>query len=174
MAALPTASVVVFLMTSGDVFDAAQEGAFEAWMRGGGGWVGVHSAADTEYGWPFYGNVLLGTWFKDHPQPQQATLHVDVDSGHPALAGLPADWVRTDEWYNFQSNPRPGSTVLITIDETTYDGGSMGADHPMFWARDVDAGRSFYAAGGHMDTTFDEALYQLMLRNAIEWAGKRR
>ena len=45
--------VVVFMNTNGiDVLDAAQKTAFEAYIRQGGNYVGVHSASATEYEWP--------------------------------------------------------------------------------------------------------------------------
>src|SRR5207248_433430 len=91
--------------TPGDVLDEAQQRDFEAYVRGGGGYVGVHSAADTEYGWPFYGE-LVGAWFKSHPAVQPARVLVE-DRDHPATAGLAAVWSRTDEWYNFRTDPRP-------------------------------------------------------------------
>ena len=115
--------VVVFLNTTGDVLNAQQEAALEAFVRGGGGFVGVHSAADTEYDWPFY-EQLIGAHFESHPQVQPANLYVE-DAAHPATAPLPSPWMRTDEWYNFQTNPRPGVRVLLRIDENSYSGGTM-------------------------------------------------
>jgi type 1 glutamine amidotransferase len=161
-ARLASTDVVVFANTTGDVFEAAQEVPFEAWVRGGGGFVGIHSATDTEYGWVFYGE-LLGARFAGHPAIQQATLRWE-DGG---------EWVRTDEWYNFSANPRASSRVVLTIDESTYSGGTMGADHPIAWAREVDAGRAFYTAGGHTDESFGEPLFVGHLKAAIDWAGRR-
>ena len=94
---------VVFLMTTGDVLDATHEAAFERYVRGGGGYAGVHSATDTEYDWPFYG-ALVGAYFKDHPMIQPATVVVD-DRADPSTRMLPAMWARTDEWYNFRAQP---------------------------------------------------------------------
>src|SRR5699024_8022084 len=88
--------VAVFLSTSGDVLNNAQQRAFERWIRQGGGFVGVHAAADTEYDWPFYGN-LVGAYFKQHPEVQEATVKV-ADRVHPSSRHLPKRWVRTDEW----------------------------------------------------------------------------
>src|SRR5439155_1963699 len=66
---------VVFLLTTGDVLDDRQQGDVERYVRGGGGFLGVHSAADTEYGWPFYGE-LVGAYFRAHPAVQSARLVV--------------------------------------------------------------------------------------------------
>jgi type 1 glutamine amidotransferase len=133
----------------------------------------VHSASDTEYSWSFYTGSLVGASFAGHPVIQQATLKVDA-ALHPAAAGLPANWVRIDEWYNFSANVRSSSTVVLTLDETTYDGGTMGADHPIAWAREVDAGRAFYTALGHTDESYAEEAFLGHLKAAIEWAAKRR
>ncbi|MCB9597996.1 MAG: ThuA domain-containing protein [Sandaracinaceae bacterium] len=168
---LAEVDALVFLSTTGDPLDAAQEAALEAYVRGGGGWVGVHAAADCEYDWPFYGE-LVGAWFARHPAIQPATLRVE-DRGHPATAHLDPTWMRTDEWYDFRSNPRVDVRVLMTIDEATYDGGGMGDDHPMTWAHDVGAGRSFYTALGHTAESYAEPAFRALLGGAIEWAGGR-
>lgn len=165
---------VVWLNTTGTVLDAQQKDAFAAYVAAGGGYVGVHSAADTEYDWPFYGELLAGAWFASHPAIQSATLHVD-DASHPAVAGLPANFDITDEWYNFGSNPRSDAQVLLTLDETTYapGGGAMGADHPIAWARSVGNGRAFYTGLGHRSETFADARMRSHLAGAIRWASGR-
>jgi cytochrome c len=162
-------AAVVWLSTSGDVLDDAQRAAFEGYVAGGGGYVGVHGAADTEYGWPWYGR-LLGAYFRDHPAIQAATIDV-ADPRDPSTASLPAKWTRTDEWYNFQSNPRPAVRVAATIDESTYDGGGMGADHPIAWWHDYDGGRAWYTAGGHTDESYSEPLFLAHLLGGIEYAA---
>jgi type 1 glutamine amidotransferase len=168
-AGLAPYQVVVFLMTTGDVLDDTQQAAFEAWVRAGGGYVGVHSAADTEYDWPFYGG-LVGAYFSDHPAIQQATVGIErADRG--GTMGLPAAWVRTDEWYNFRSNPRANVTVLATLDESTYSGGTMGADHPIVWVHDVDAGRAFYTAMGHTAESYADPSFRGHLVGALRSAA---
>jgi type 1 glutamine amidotransferase len=155
---------VIFLLTTGDVLDDAQQAAFERYIRAGHGWVGVHSAADTEYDWAWYG-ALVGAYFRDHPAIQPAVLDV-ADPRN----GLPARWMRTDEWYNFQSNPRPSVHVLATIEESSYDGGNMGADHPIAWWHDYDGGRAWYTAGGHTDESWSEPLFLAHVLSGIEYA----
>ena len=115
---------VVFLNTTGDVLNAAQETAFQNYIHAGGGFAGVHSAADTEHGWSWYGD-LVGAYFASHPAIQQATIKV-ADHVHASTADLPDRWVRTDEWYNYTVNPRGNVHVLATLDETTYTGGHGG------------------------------------------------
>jgi len=162
---------VVFLSTSGDVLSPRQQRAFRSYIRHGSGWVGIHSAADTEYEWPFYGR-LLGAYFKSHPVIQPATIDV-VDRSHPSTRRVPAHWQRTDEWYNFRSNPRGTVHVLATLDESTYSGGTMGADHPIAWCHRYDGGRSVYTAMGHTRQSFSERRYLAHLLGAIEMAAGR-
>lgn len=160
---------VVFLMTTGDVLDAAQQSVFERYIRAGHGYVGVHSASDTEYSWPWYGG-LVGAWFSNHPAIQTATVHVE-DHGHPSTSFLPRDWVRNDEWYSFRTNPRTGVRVLATLDESTYSGGTMGADHPIAWYHGYDGGRAWYTAGGHTAASYTEPLFRAHLLGGIRYAA---
>jgi cytochrome c len=160
---------VVFLSTTGDVLNGAQQGAFERFIRRGGGWVGVHAAADTEYDWPFYG-ALIGAYFTSHPDIQSATIQVE-DQGHPTTNALPRAWARRDEWYNFQGNPRGRVAVLATLDERTYAGGTMKPDHPIIWSHTYEGGRSWYTAGGHTPESFSEPLFVDHLGKAVLWAA---
>jgi cytochrome c len=168
-AVLARYKVVVFLNTTGDVLDTGEKAAFERYIRSGGGFVGIHSASDTEYGWPWYGR-LVGAWFASHPQIQRATVHI-ADPNHPSMKGLPLLWDRTDEWYNFRSNPRGAVQVLATLDEATYSGGTMGGDHPITWCQEVDGGRSWYTAMGHTKESYAEPLFRAHLLGGIESAA---
>ncbi|TQM79289.1 type 1 glutamine amidotransferase [Saccharothrix saharensis] len=159
---------VVFLSTTGDVLNDTQQAAFESYVRAGGGFVGVHAASDTEYAWPFYG-ALVGGYFHSHPAIQQATIRVE-DRAHASTAHLGADWARTDEWYNFQANPRPNVHVLARLDEGTYSGGNMG-DHPIAWCQTYQGGRSWYTAGGHTEQTFAEPGFRAHLLGGIRYAA---
>ena len=171
IAHLPETDVVVFLMTTGDVLDAAQQTSFESFIRGGGGYVGIHSAADTEYDWPFYGEVV-GAWFKDHPAVQKAKVLVDAPS-HPIVAGLPMSWEREDEWYNFRENPRGKVDVLLKLDESSYTGGNMGADHPIAWSRTLGMGRTFYTGFGHTDASWTDDKVVGLVERALSWVANR-
>jgi cytochrome c len=161
--------VVVFLNTTGDVLDAGEKAAFERYIRSGGGFVGIHSASDTEYRWPWYGR-LVGAYFASHPEIQRATIRI-ANPNHPSTKSLAAPWERTDEWYNFGSNPRGMVQVLATLDEATYSGGTMGADHPIAWCQQIDRGRSWYTAMGHTAESYAEPLFLLHLLGGIESAA---
>ena len=161
--------VVVFLNTSGPVLDDDQRQALAAYVRGGGGFVGVHCAAATEEDWPAYGE-LVGARFDHHPEVQPAVLHV-ADPDHPATAHLPSRWEHVDEWYNFRTNPRPHVRVLLTVDESTYQGGRMGADHPIAWCRPYGQGRSFYTALGHTVEAYADPAVRAHLAGGLRWAA---
>lgn len=162
--------VVVFLSTIGDILNDAQQGAFERWLRQGGGFVGIHAAIPgkiaTEGDWPFYVRLLC-TEFTNHSAIVQGTLHVE-DNQHLSTMHLPTVWIRTDEWYNFTVNPRGHTRVLLNIDEKTYQGGTMGADHPMTWCHQLDRGRVWYTALGHTEASFSERQFLQHLLGGIQ------
>jgi type 1 glutamine amidotransferase len=164
-------AVVAFVLTTGDVLEDARQAAFQRFVRSGRGFIGVHSATDTEHAWPWYGR-LVGTYFKSHPAIQQATLDV-TDRRHPSTARLPRRWARRDEWYNFATNPRPTVRVLATLDESTYAAGdgAMGRDHPIAWAHAFDGGRAWYTAGGHTEESYSEPLFRTHLVGGIRYAA---
>lgn len=159
-------SAVIFLNTTGDVLNDAQQQEFERYIQAGGGYLGIHAAADCEYDWPWYGK-LVGAWFLDHPNPnnvQKGRFYV-VDKNHSSTKDLPDSFERSDEFYSFK-NIDPSIKPLINIDEKSYQGGNNGDNHPMSWYRDFDGGRSFYTNMGHTDETFSEPLF---LKHV--WAG---
>ncbi|NBQ13956.1 MAG: ThuA domain-containing protein [Proteobacteria bacterium] len=161
---------VVFLSTTGNVLDDAQQKAFEEYIRAGNGWVGIHAAADTEYEWPWYGK-LVGAWFKGHPRNQQATVNVE-DRTHRSTAMLPAEWKRLDEWYSFRSNPRSDVRVLASLDEKSYDPEKVPmGDHPIAWYHEFDGGRAWYTALGHTKESYAEKPFLEHVREGIEWAA---
>ncbi len=159
---------VVFLNTTGDVLNGAQQTAFEQYIAQGGGFVGVHSAADTEYGWLWYGG-LVGAYFAGHPQIQQATVLVP-DNLHPSTASLPQRWRRVDEWYNYNYSPRGEAHVLAVLDESTYAGGTQPADHPISWCHEYLGGRSWYTGMGHTEGTYSEPEFLEHLQGGIAYA----
>ena len=170
---LASFDVVVFLSTTGDVLDETQQAAFERFIRAGKGFVGIHSASDTEYDWPFYGE-LVGAYFREHPAIQQATINLE-DAADPTMAGLSNPWTRTDEWYAFKANPRANVHVLMTLDEASYAPGTatMGSDHPIAWLHEYEGGRAFYTALGHTKESYADPAFIRHLTQAITWAGRR-
>lgn len=166
---LATYEAVVFLNTTGDVLNSTQQTALQSYVDTGGGYLGVHAAADTEYDWPYYGQ-LVGAWFQSHPAIQQATIR-NEDRTHPATSHLGATWTRSDEWYNYRANPRPNVHVLQTLDESTYSGGSMGADHPITWCHSQGQGRSFYTGLGHTIASYADPAFRSLLLGGVRYAA---
>lgn len=167
-AGLADYEVVLWLSTTGDVLDTDQQAAFERYIQGGGGYVGVHAASDTEYDWPWYGD-LVGAYFNGHPRQQTATVKVNGAS-NPATAGLPQRWERFDEWYNFRDYADGSVRVLARLDESTYDAGrtAMGDEHPIVWCHAFDGGRSFYTGMGHTTASYSEPEFLSHLLGGIE------
>jgi len=162
---------VIFLNTTGDVLNDKQQAAFERFIQAGGGYVGIHSATDTEYDWPWYGR-LAGAYFLDHPNNpnvQKGNIIVQMKK-HWATQGMPDSFEKTDEFYNYK-NINPAIKVILTVDENSYSGGKNGSNHPMSWYHLYDGGRAFYTGMGHTDETFSEPLFMNHLWAGIQWAS---
>lgn len=157
--------VIVFASTTGNVLDRAQQQAMEAFIHGGGGFVGVHAAADTGYDWPWYGQ-LVGARFRDHPPGLQ---HSRVQPEHEGVAVGDA-WPVHDEFYNYDHNPRGQVQVIATLDERLYAGGGMGADHPIAWHHDVGGGRAWYTGLGHTEAIYAQPEFLDQLREGLAYA----
>lgn len=161
-------AAVVFLSTTGDVLNSRQEAAFERYIQAGGGFVGVHAATDTEYDWGWYGR-LVGGYFNGHPKPQKARFIIK-DKNFPATDFFKDSvWEHTDELYNFKKL-NPDVNVLLTIDESSYEGGTNGSFHPMSWYHDYDGGRSFYTELGHTGECYTEENYLKHLLGGLQYA----
>ncbi|WP_316794664.1 ThuA domain-containing protein [Pedobacter frigoris] len=160
-------AAVVFLSTTGDIFNDAQQKAFEDYIRAGGGYAGIHAATDTEYDWAWYGK-LAGAYFTSHPAQQVAELQV-LNNKTIATKHLPEVWKRKDEWYNFKDIQK-GLKVLINLDEKSYKGGINGTEHPVAWYHDFDGGRSFYTALGHVEESYTDPLFLKHILGGIQYA----
>ncbi|WP_405146382.1 ThuA domain-containing protein [Sphaerisporangium sp. NBC_01403] len=161
---------VIWLSTTGDPLNTQdQRDAFERYIQRGGGYAGIHAAADTHYSWSWYGK-LVGAYFKSHPAIQNATVKVE-DPAHPSTKHLPTSWTRNDEWYDYQSNPRNTVHVLTSMDEKSYSGATMGIDHPNSWCQDYDGGHSWYTALGHTKESFTEDNFLKMVLGGIKTAA---
>ena len=161
--------VVFFALTSGELaFTAEQKAAIVAFVSGGKGYLGVHSASDTLYEWPDYGR-LVGAYFKEHPWTRQGTVVVE-DPSHPATAGLGERFGLMEEFYTFRENPRPPVQVLLRLDPASV--GAAG-DYPLAWAQSYGTGRAYYNALGHFAETWRDTRFQRQLAGAIRWAAQR-
>ncbi|MCW5517033.1 ThuA domain-containing protein [Muriicola sp. Z0-33] len=162
-------SAVIFLSTTANVLDNKQEAAFERYIQAGGGFVGIHAATDTEYDWNWYGR-LVGAYFQSHPAgtPEADFIIKDNEFGATSFF-TDSVWHRTDEMYNFKKI-NPDVNVIMTIDESTYEGGENGDFHPMSWYHEYDGGRAFYTALGHTDESYTEENYLKHLLGGINYA----
>lgn len=160
-------SAVIFLSTTGNVLNSPQQISFERFIQAGGGYIGIHAAADTEYDWEWYGK-LAGGYFKSHPKIQDATLLVN-DRTHLSTEHFQEKWTHKDEWYNYK-NLNPDVNVLISLDEKSYSGGENGDYHPIAWYHDFDGGRAFYTGMGHTDESYSNPDFLKHLLGGIKYA----
>ena len=165
--------VVVFFTTGELPMDAAQKAALLAYVRGGGGFVGVHSAADTFYEWPGY-LALIGGYFDGHPWHQEVTVRVE-DGSHPATRHLGESFRIHDEIYQYRDWSRDNVNVLLSLDVESVDMTARGIkrsdrDFALAWTRDEGAGRVFYTALGHRPEVWDDERFQRHLLEGINWA----
>ncbi len=160
-------AAVVFLLTAGDVLAPTQEVVFERFIQGGGGFVGIYTAVDTEHSWPWY-RQLVGAEYDGLMSVQQATLHV-LDAEHPSTEHLPDEWKRTDEWMNLK-NVLPEVRVLLALDESSCTDGKMGAFHPVSWCREFDGGRAFVTTMGHTSESYHEPAFLQHLEGGLKYA----
>ncbi|MBN8825692.1 MULTISPECIES: ThuA domain-containing protein [unclassified Spirosoma] len=157
---------IVLLNISGAVFNEEQRVSLKRYVQAGGGVLSIHATADAERDWPWF-NGLVGAYFHTHPPVQKGRFTV-VNKQHPATEFMPDTLTRTDEFYNFES-VRPNLNILVTLDEATYTGGKMGANHPMVWHQEYDGGRSFYTAWGHTKANWQEPFFLKQLWGGLYW-----
>ena len=162
--------VVVFLNTTGNVLNAEEQLVFENYIQAGGGFLGIHAAADCEYDWKWYGN-LVGAYFNGHPAIQKADVNI-TDRKNAITKHLPKNWKREDELYNYKSI-NPNIEVLATLDESTYKGGTNGDNHPIIWYHNYNGGRSFYIGLGHTKETYEDSNFLRILLGGIDWASNK-
>ena len=158
---------VVFLCTTLDIFDDIQQQAFEAFIKNGGGYVGIHSAADTEYDWPWYGK-LVGGYFISHPAGTPNAQIETVDTDNSITNHLPKNWTIEDEWYNYNFT-NDQIQVLLYLDENSYTGGTNGNYHPITWYHAYDGGKAFYTGLGHWEKTYGDARFITLLKKGIQY-----
>ena len=176
--------VVIFLNTTGDIFNEQEQKVMERFIQSGKGYMGIHSASDTEYDWPWY-TKLVGRMFVIHPAIQSARLTI-LDSSFPGLEGFANNKQWTDEWYEFGPDKIDGLKTILSVDEKSYNptvsweanpnrdavsGKGMGPFHPIAWYHNYDGGRAFYTNLGHVPADFSDPAYLSHIAAGIIWAG---
>jgi glucose/arabinose dehydrogenase len=174
---LATFDVLIMFQTSGMVWTtAAQRQAVEGFLASGKGIVAVHNATDmgieNEYPW-WDQTINAGAHMPEHSPGVLPGTAIVADKAHPSTAGLPERWNRSEEWYNFDRNPRGDVHVLVTADERTYNPGSraMGPDHPISWCRNTAGGRVWATAMGHAIASYSETNFRNHVLGGVKWAA---
>ena len=169
---------VIFLCTTGDVLNDQQQAAFERYIKAGGGFVGIHSASDTEYDWPWY-TKMVGRMFHIHPAVQTATIQVE-NPNFPGMDRFAKRFLFTEEWYEVDASRSDKLSYLLSVDEKTYapyakwgpkEGKGMGKFHPVAWFQEYDGGRAFYTGLGHLPATFSDQNFMHHIYGGIYWAA---
>lgn len=164
----------VFFYTSGELpLSDAQKRALLAFVTGGKGFVGAHSATDTMYGWPEYGE-MIGGYFDGHPWHATAGVRVE-DTAHPATRHLPARFEIADEIYQFRNWSRDRVHVLLSLDPGSVELAAAGVnrtdrDFALAWTRRYGEGRVFYTALGHEAAVWRDERFTAHLLGGIRWA----
>ena len=170
--------VIIFLNTTGNILTDEEQKAVEKFIQSGKGFVGIHSAADTEYDWPWY-TKMVGRMFHIHPAIQTAKLKF-TNNKFPGLNGFTDNQYWTDEWYQFDAETTTGLNYILAVDETSYNpkadwgtrkGDGMGSFHPISWYHEYDGGRAFYTALGHMPAVYSEPAFLNHIYAGIFWAA---
>ncbi|MBX7267644.1 ThuA domain-containing protein [Micromonospora sp. Llam7] len=174
---LATFDVLIMFQTSGMVWTStAQRQAVEGYLASGKGIVAIHNATDmgieAEYPW-WDQTVNAGAHMPEHSPGVLPGTAIVADKKHPSTASLPDRWNRSEEWYNFDKNPRGEVHVLVTADERTYNPGSraMGPDHPISWCRSVGGGRVWTTAMGHAAESYSETHFRDHVLGGVKWAA---
>jgi type 1 glutamine amidotransferase len=169
---------VIFLCTTGDALNDEQQAAFERYIRAGGGFVGIHSASDTEYEWPWF-TKMVGHMFHIHPAVQTATIKVE-ERNFPGMDRFANRFLFTEEWYEFDASRSDKLRYLLSVDEKSFkpyakwgpkEGKGMGKFHPVAWYQEYDGGRAFYTALGHLPATYGDANFMHHVYGGIYWAA---
>ncbi|MGH9631327.1 MAG: ThuA domain-containing protein, partial [Bryobacteraceae bacterium] len=163
----------VLFFTSGELaLNDRQKQDLLAFVRSGKGFGGVHSATDTLYSWPEYGE-MIGGYFDGHPWVQEVAIDVE-DPDHPIVKHLAPSFRILEEIYQFRSFARDRVRVLMTLDTRSVDLKAPGVnrtdeDFALAWTRNYESGRVFYTALGHFDETWQDPRFQSLMLNAMLW-----
>ena len=167
VAKLQEQQAVIFSNNDGvsSLLDSQSKMNVEKYVNDGGTLIAVHAASAFISNWAWLTDALVQSFYGPMaPQNTRANLVHDAQAlaGGTASSGvfgnLTAPIGFTDEFYSFKESPRssPGVTVLVTVDEASFDkpiNGAMGTDHPVVWANRVGKGYVINFSLGHSWST---------------------
>ena len=161
----------VFIQVNSYPFDYTpeQRTAFQKYVEGGKGWVGVHGGGVTYDNWPWFQAFLGDTYWVTHAAFRGGTL-IFEDRTHPVTRSMPASMKMNDEWYEYSKSPRPKVRVLARADEANFSPIDPKGDHPMVWCNEAFP-KTIYISPGHDPAVWTNASYLTLIRDAILWAA---
>ena len=165
---LNSIKTLIFLNTTEDILSEDEQVVMEKFIQSGKGFVGIHSASDTEYEWKWYGD-LVGAYFKSHPEGTTNAKILKIENGRFSKHLSPV-WQVEDEWYNFNYT-NANINVVLELDERSYYGGENGDYHPITWYHAFDGGRSFYTGLGHLKEVYSNKMFIELLEQGILYAS---
>jgi type 1 glutamine amidotransferase len=165
-------NAIAFYTTGELPISDEQKEALLDFVKSGKGFLGFHSATDTFYKWPDYGE-MIGGYFDGHPWHQEVSIKVE-DQGNPATRHLGSSFAINDEIYQFRNFSRDRVHVLLTLDTSSVDMKKNGVrrtdgDFALAWCREYGKGRVFYTALGHEPAVWQDERFQKMFIGALNW-----
>jgi type 1 glutamine amidotransferase len=159
--------------------DTAQTAFIKYIEQGKGGWIGFHHATllgefDGFPIWPWFQKFMGGVRFKDYIATFVSGTVAVEDPGHPTMRGVAAHFqIENEEWYTWDTTPRPNVHVLASVDEKSYtpDNDKKMGDHPVIWSNEHFKARNVYVFMGHHPELFDNPAFTRIFRNSIFWAA---
>jgi len=171
---LKNTDVIIFYTTGELPLSDEQKSALLNFVKSGKAFIGIHSATDTFYKWPEYGEMING-YFDGHPWTQDTEVTIKVDDRtHVTTRHLPASLTFKEEIYQFKQFAPERVKVLVSLDTTKTDmtrPGIKASSFPLVWYKSYGKGRVYYTALGHRPDIWASDWYQTLLSNAIKWAA---
>jgi type 1 glutamine amidotransferase len=166
----------VAFFTTGELdMDDSQKADLLAFVRDEGkGFIGMHTAADTFYKWPEYGE-MVGAYFDLHPWNTFPAPIIVEDQTSPITKHFPKSLTIRDEIYQYKNWSRDKVRVLMSLDAGKLDLNNKNVrrtdkDFAVTWIKSYGKGRVFATTLGHVEEVYDRADIQKMYIEAVKWA----